>query len=188
MNSGKPTLEFPEMEPETRLWQLILHIAERSQGDPTYGKVKLAKILYFADFSSYRRFGEPITGTSYIKMQYGPVPRVFWDLLEEMEARGDIFVRQEPYYTHDQHRVIAKRDADLTGFTGRDIALVDKIIQDFWGRTATEVSELSHGMAWKVTRLKEPIPYDTAILSDEGITQDDIDSAQELIRDHEWEV
>ncbi len=38
-----PTFEFPDIDPERRLWELILYVAEKSEGDPTFGKVKLAK-------------------------------------------------------------------------------------------------------------------------------------------------
>ena len=78
------TYEFPNLEPHSRLWELILHIARCSEGDSTFGKVKLAKILYYADFASYRDYGQPVTGASYKKLQFGPVPSDFLDILDEM--------------------------------------------------------------------------------------------------------
>jgi hypothetical protein len=177
---NKITIEFPERQPEKRLRELILYLADLSQGDPTFGKVKLAKLLYFADFTSYRLYGVPITGAKYIKMERGPVPAAFLDLLDEMKSTGQIDIRQEPYYNYDQHRVIARQQPDLTIFTGRDIALIDRFVRDFWGKTAKEISELSHDMGWRVANLKEPIPYQASLLSDEGVTREDIDHAQKL--------
>lgn len=181
------TYEFPEMQPQTRLKELILHIADSRLGDSTFGKVKLAKVLYFADFTSFRLFGKPITGITYVKLPRGPVPQSFFEQLDNMEVKGDIFLRVEPYYTYEQHRVIPKREADLTLFSGRDIGLVDKIIHDIAGKSAQQVSELSHTLAWDIFEMNAPIPYEAALLSDEGITEDDIESAKALFTEDGWD-
>lgn len=187
----KVTYEFPQLEPHTRLWQLILHIAQCSEGDPTFGKVKLAKILYYADFTSYRDYGQPVTGASYKKLQFGPVPKDFLDILDEMKNSGEIYIRKEkafPTATRDYDRVLAIHEANLVQFSGRDIALVDRLIRQFWNKSAGEISDQSHGFAWHVVGNNEPIPYSAALLSDEGITDEDIAQAQELIQAYGWDV
>jgi hypothetical protein len=186
MTQHKP-LDFAEMQPQTRLRELILHIADSCLGDSTFGKVKLAKILYFADFTSFRLYGKPVTGATYIKLPRGPVPQDFFEQLETMETNGDIFLRIEPYYTYEQHRIIPKRVADLTLFSGRDIGLVDKIINDIKGKSAQYVSELSHALAWRVVEMNAPIPYEAALLSDEEVTEEDVESANALITEDGWD-
>jgi hypothetical protein len=181
------TYKFPDMHPNQRLQELIVHIADSCLGDSTFGKVKLAKTLYFADFTSFRLYGKPVTGVTYIKLPRGPVPEDFSAQLETMEANGDIFLRVEPYYTYEQHRVIPKREADLTLFSGRDIGLVDKIIHDIAGKSAQYVSELSHSLAWRVVEMNEPIPYEAALLSDEEVTEEDIESAEALFTEDGWD-
>lgn len=185
------TYEFPQLNAHSRIWQLILHVARYSEGDPTFGKVKLAKILYFADFVSYRDYGAPITGARYIKRQLGPVPNDFFDILDEMQGSGEIFIRDEkafPGSTYDYQRVLARRTADLVEFSGRDITVVNDIIKDFWNKSAKEISDLSHGIPWEIVQLQEAIPYELSIISDEALTDDEIAHAQGLIKQHGWDV
>ena len=54
---------------DNKLRELVLYIAVLSEGDPAFGKVKLNKLLFFADFTAYLSFGKPITGHEYQKTQ-----------------------------------------------------------------------------------------------------------------------
>lgn len=54
-DTDAPTFSFPEMDPDRRLAELILYIAEKCERDPNFGATKLNKILTFADFSAYLR-------------------------------------------------------------------------------------------------------------------------------------
>jgi len=51
-----------QAERDKRLRELILLIATRSEGDEPFGAVKLNKLLFYADFFAYVKFGESITG------------------------------------------------------------------------------------------------------------------------------
>ena len=42
--------------------ELVLHISQKCADDPSFGAVKLNKILFFADFASSAHYGTPITG------------------------------------------------------------------------------------------------------------------------------
>lgn len=44
-------------EPQ-RLAELIMFVANRVLGDPMFGLTKVNKVLFFADFESYRRTGQ----------------------------------------------------------------------------------------------------------------------------------
>lgn len=182
MNTRSVQFEFPDMRPHERLWELVIYIAKISEGDKKFGKVKLAKILYFADFESYKRYGKPITGSRYIRWDLGPVPDDYNGLLDEMIARRDIAIRMEqhPHSEHTWMRVMALREANLAHFSGTDIALVRDIIEWLKGKSAKTISQLSHRMAWENAARNEPIPYQASLLSDEPINQDDLDTIQEL--------
>lgn len=181
------TFGSDDLESRERLRQLILFVAERCQADPNFGMTKLVKILYRADFESFARFGRSITGTQYKKLQYGPVSQAALDVRDEMKARGEIAVVKEGYTSHQRNRVVALAMADLSGFTGTDIALLDGVIEMFHGRTATYVSEFSHDRAWQAANYHELIPYEAALLSDEPPTEDDIARAHELSAKYGWE-
>jgi hypothetical protein len=71
----------------------------------------------------------------------------------------------------------------LSLFTPEQIALVDAIIEALRDATAEEVSELSHRMVgWKIVDQNETIPYETIFVSDEPLTEADIERARELAK------
>jgi Protein of unknown function (DUF4065) len=172
-------------ESRERLRELVLFIAERCQDDPTFGATKLNKILFFADFVSFARFGESITGTPYSKLPLGPVPRAVRTVRAQMEAKGEIFITKEGYSPYLRDRVIPLREANLDKLKARDIALIDGVIQAFHGVTATDVSKLSHDRAWKAAEWYETIPYEAAFVSDEPLTERDVIIAHEMIEEYE---
>lgn len=176
--------EFPELEPRRRLRELILYISRISIGDKTFGKVKLAKLLYLSDRASFRRYGVPITGALYRKLAQGPVPKDFFDLLEKMEQDGDIAIAHEPVadVEHDRQRVIALRPVeDLELFSGRDIATVVEVVKQYRNWSGTRLSKLSHGLAWQVVDMNEPISYESGLISDEPVTPEEIEYAREML-------
>jgi hypothetical protein len=102
-----------------------------------------------------------------------------------MEGR-DIVVRSVSYYGKLQHRIVPLRSADLSIFTGEEIALVDDIIKFCWGKNAREMSELSHGKAWQTRYDGDLIPYEAVLLSNEPITVADISRTEEIGRQLNW--
>lgn len=174
---------------EELLRELILYIADRCQSDDTFGLVKLNKILYFSDFASYATHGDPITGVEYMRLPQGPVPRRMRPALVALEEARDIVIKTQKVYDYERERVISLRDANLDSFSASDIAIVDDIINRLWNKTADTVSAMSHMLPWRIAAVdKAPIPYEAALLSNEGVTEDDIRRAEELIREHGWDV
>lgn len=171
-----------------RLRELILYISEKCLEDPTFGATKLNKLLFFADFISYQLRGIPVTGVKYMRLRQGPVPKYMIPIRQEMEKNQEIVLKKHKFYNYEQHRVIALRDPDLSLFSPYDIAFVDEIIREFWGKTGTETSELSHSILWKIAREKEDIPYQAVFLAEPTIDDDDLRKAQELIHEHGWDV
>ena len=75
------------------------------------------------------------------------------------------------------------RPADLAYFDGQEIAIVDDVIDELWGRSATAVGERSLGIQWRTRFDDDSIPYEAAYLSDDPVTLDDRLRADELIQD-----
>jgi len=183
---GEPTYKIERGDGEARLRELILYIADKSAGDVHFGAVKLNKALWLSDFLSFRRYGEPITGVEYIRKPRGPVARRLLPIREDMRRNGEIVLREPRLGNHTQVRVIPTREANLEGFSGRDIALVDEVIGLLRKRTARQASDDSHGIAWRLAGEDQPIPYEAIFLSDEGITPYDVTRTRELSRVHGW--
>ena len=185
---GKEYLEgiMPEFK-EDKFKELVLYIAEKCTDDPTLGATKLNKILYFADFYAYGESGVPITGATYVKLPRGPVPRQLVSVREELSNTGDICMRKDIYHGYPQERMIPIRGANLDLFMAKEIALVDDIIQKLWGINAANISDYTHRLAgWRIAADGDDIPYESVFISDEGLTEDDINRAKELINHFGW--
>ncbi len=159
----------------TKFRELIVYIAERCAADPTFGSVKLNKILFYADFSAYRESGAPISGATYRKLSEGPAPKQLVEARESLIDAGRISMQERPYFGFSQRRPVVARPAavDLSLFTARELELVDEVIEFFWRKSAREVSDYSHREpGWMMAEDLEEIPYQTAHLSAEPIDEE----------------
>lgn len=181
------TFEFAAMDGKARMKELILYISDKCTADPTFGATKLNKILFYTDFTSFARYGEPVSGVEYQKLPQGPAPKQLVPVRDAMQESGELAIKQTQYFARTQNRPVSLREADLAQFSGRDIAMVDQIIDLLWGKTAREVSEMSHRRAWRITHDQESIPYEAVYLSDEDCSPQDVARIAELNREHHWE-
>jgi hypothetical protein len=170
--------------PREKFKELILYVAQQSEGDSTFGATKLNKILFFCDFLSYRAYGESITGQRYFKLPFGPAPRPLLPVVEELIAEGACDKVPRSHYGRPQATIIAKREANLEVFSSRDIALADHVLRQLRDNDATQVSELSHEfIGWQLAGDQEDIPYATIFLGDPRkvtLTQDEVEYGQQL--------
>jgi uncharacterized phage-associated protein len=140
--------------------ELVLYIARRCENDETFAATKLNKLLYYSDFRAFARFGAPITGATYQKIKWGPAPRQYLPVINEMVASGEAEVRKVDYHRRVQDRLIALKDADPDVFAPRELALVDEVIEEFWGRSARAISDESHKQSgWRLAEFGDTIPY-----------------------------
>ena len=168
-------------ETRARMRELVLFIAERCQDDRNFGVTKLNKILFYCDFMAFGKFGKSITGATYNKLPYGPVPTGAESVRQQMEKDGEIFVTLEGYSPFRTKRVVPSRTANLNIFSGPEVALIDGVISALGDATTSQVRDLSHGKAWRSVRMHQPIPYEAVFISDEPYTEADIARAQELV-------
>jgi hypothetical protein len=159
MTKPKPT------DADARLEELMLYVADRCDRHPTFGATKLNKILFIADFLAYARLGAPITGATYQRLPQGPAPRRLVPVRTQLASSGDAVAKTKQVFRKEQKRLVPLREANLGIFTAHEIAIVDEVIAELCGHTATEVSELSHQLpGWLLAENMEEIPYYTALL------------------------
>ena len=173
-----------EFKPE-KFRELVVYICKKSEDDPTFGAIKLNKVLYYADFAAYRVLGKPITGAQYQKLHEGPAPQELLTARSVLINEGEARIETRPYFTGTQKRLVIEdgRDADLDMFAPAELPIVDEIIAYFHGKTAREVSDISHREpGWALAEDREIIPYETAWLSAEPISQGAKDKIDSLVK------
>lgn len=167
---------------DARLAEAILYVASKCHGHAHFGKTKLNKILFFADFNAFRRWGHTITGQQYFRLPYGPVPRRMLPVLASLAQEGHVELERVPTPAGAEHRHLSKRAPDLTHFLPEEIAMLDQIIADFRDLTAAQVSDLSHEfVGWKVFEDRETIPPETVFFDESSPTEFDLDFAARVV-------
>lgn len=177
---GSAPRRSPDYRPD-KFAELIVYISRKCETDKRFGATKLNKLLYYSDFRAYARFGAPITGATYQRIEHGPAPRQYLPVVKRLIARGEVEFENREHFARKQERLIAKRDPDLEVFSDGELELVDGVIQEFWGRNAREVSDKSHKEGWRLVEPGETIPYWTVFVDlDRKPTADDLAWAKRM--------
>lgn len=170
-----------------RFRELIVYASKKCANDPHFGAIKLNKILYHSDFRAFERFGVPLTGVRYQKLQFGPAPKSLLLTRRSLIEEGAIRLDKAPLvWGYEQHRTVALRSPVMSLFSDKEIQLVDEVISDLWGKTGTEVSDASHDVRWRVVNMHDSMPYELAHLSNEEFTSRDRTRTEELATQFGW--
>lgn len=168
--------------------ELIVYIAQKTADDSTWGDTKLNKVLYWADFFGFSHLGHPVTGARYQKLPNGPAPRALKPVREELVEEGAVQTEMKPAGAVKRRRTTSLRDPDLSLFSSDELELVDSLIDQLWGKTAAEVSDLSHtqSVGWQIVDLYDDIPYETALVSMEPPSDDTLALGRKLAAERGW--
>lgn len=152
-----PALNLPKFK------NVLLYILERCAGKPNVGEQVLNKLLYFCDFNYYELYEEHLTGATYRKLPYGPVPQNFKHSLYQMLEDKQVQQIKTEYYTKIQIRYIPLVKADLTELKASDKELIDRVIDQMGDWSTTTIGEYSHSdKPWKATEPNNNIDYELA--------------------------
>lgn len=176
---------MPIAENEKKLAELILYISQKLADDPNFGQVKLNKVLFFADFTSFGKYGITITGAEYQHLDQGPTVYQMLPVQRELKSEEALAIQPTSYWGYSQNRTVNLREPDLSLFSGQEIALVDLWVDRLRPMTAVEVSRLSHETAsWATTSDREIIDPKTVFLSWAPLTAAELRRGQELAAEH----
>jgi hypothetical protein len=167
---------------ERKLAELILYISQKCANDPTFGAVKLNKILCFSDFLFYAYNDRGITNVEYQKLPNGPAPRRLIPVRDELIKNGDLAIQEVVLKSgRTQKRTVNLRKPNLDIFTGAEIAQVDRVIESMQDVNAELASDISHNLVgWLVTEEGETIPYNTIYFANPPLTEEEAHRAREL--------
>ena len=166
---------------DEKLRELILYIADLSSQDIHFGAIKLNKLLFYADFLAYQRFGQSITGQEYQALPQGPAPRRLKPILERMQRNGDLRIQPTRRFNRIQKRPVVGRGADLSKFSNEERDLIRETIARFWNMNATQISEESHMfLGWQLASEGETIPYSSVLIGNRKPTEREMRKAYAL--------
>ena len=149
------------MQFDQNKFKSLLHYIVWKTGDADgFGATKLYKVLWFSDARAYMLQGEPITGETYVREKYGPLPRHALSLIDELSREGAIRVTADVYFGKSIRHFHSLRLPDKLALTDRQREIVEYWIKHIADEhTAASISEESHDYAWEIATLGEEIPY-----------------------------
>lgn len=155
-------IHIPQQKIE-KFKQVLLYILNKVGAKPNIGQTALYKLLYFIDFDYYEKHEDQLMGLTYIKNTFGPTPREFKTVMDEMIAQGEIDSVRAKHFAHEQKKYLPVVESDLSQFTAQEIAMVDSVLRRYSDFSASKLSELSHeDTPWQMADDKENIDYEFA--------------------------
>ncbi len=152
-----PTLQVNKFK------NVLLYILERCAGKPNVGETVLYKLLYFCDFNYYELYEEHLTGATYRKLPYGPVPQKLDTIIVQMIEKGQLQRVKTEYRGYPQTRYLPLEKADLTELRASEKDVIDRVIEQMSDWSAAMLSNYSHGdKPWKASKDGEDINYELA--------------------------
>jgi len=168
-----------------KLKNITHYICEKCSDPNKLGTTKLNKILWLIDCISYEKTGKSVTKATYIKRQYGPVPKEILEVKNELQKEGKIAIRKDFVCGRIvQEKLISLKEPDINGFTSKEISLSDSIIADIcFNHTAKSISELTHDEIWEAAEIGEQLPLFVVFARNNGeINENDISWAKEKLK------
>ena len=148
--------------------QVLLYILSQVGGKPNVGQTVLFKLLYFIDFDYYEKYEEQLMGLTYIKNHYGPTPKEFIKVIEEMKHDQQIEELQSKYFKYEQRKYLPLIEPDLSSHSARDIKHIDEVLERLADKSARELSDYSHGdLPWLAHEENEEIDYESVFYRNE---------------------
>lgn len=124
--------------------QTINYLARKEGGK--INKLKLIKLIYFAERYHLRKHGRPIINDTYFAMQHGPVPSLVKDLAE----MSDFLEPYEKEYAQEfirpgeLHFVDSLTEVDEDLFSDSELEALDFAYREFGDLTQYQLVDLTH--------------------------------------------
>lgn len=139
---------------------IIEMIKNGADDDGRITKTKLAKLIYLTDFGWYYHNLESMTGARYRKMQQGPVPNIYFSVVDELFESGIVNIN-------------LKKDAQMIELTDagnmvktdklstKEKDFIKKIAKKWKSSRTVEIVRFTHEqLPYKICSNGEIIPYE----------------------------
>ncbi len=171
MKSVKPAVRF-----KFDLDKLIASIGYfASEKIPDLSKLKVCKLLYYADKEHLIKYGRPIIGDIYYHLDNGPIPSKSLDIMNEVINRDEVYlksgeisnqekftqflkVHKSPLSRHPTFQL--KREPDFGCLSESEMEALTAILEKYGSLKPGELIERTHQEApWRQSPSNSEIDY-----------------------------
>lgn len=110
-------------------------------------KVKMNKLLFYADFSNFRKNGYSMSGIQYRAIPYGPVPNNFNSIFEFLAEEDYINISYTTFpdgNTGEKFSPFSTHPFNPALFSKTELDILESVAKKFANTTTAEMIELSH--------------------------------------------
>lgn len=160
-----------DIEADRKRLFMLMQLLLASVGEALY-KMAILKLLFYVDFSYYRKAGHSVSGWRYARLPYGPVPDNYKELLCKGEESGLFISTMDAEELGE--RLSLPEDFDLDQVKGEfspsELEVVELVVEKLGHRSASELSMMTHEeTAWLETAPATIIPWDYAFSLKHGV-------------------
>ena len=149
-----------QLTPKEKIEALVAYICSKVPKELS-GIIKLNKIIWFSEIETMYQTWEPLTGFTFIKKEFGPVPYNI-DIIIEDEVRNGVLKKNyvgklpngKDYY---QFETIEVSDVKCF-FSDEQVEIINKQIELYKLKPALELSIISHDSVWAALQDGDIIP------------------------------
>ncbi len=110
-------------------------------------KTKLANLLYLADFAWYYTHKQSMSGMTYRRLAFGPVPDSYFSVIEEMEGDGELNITQvarDDYHMYEMEETRASKKEALHLISKKELELIKNIWKRWEDAKTEEIVRFTH--------------------------------------------
>lgn len=159
----------------------LVHYIVHSCDPKQLGAIRLNKALWYIDVLAYQTTGVPVTGETYRRRQFGPVPGSIMPVLDTLARDGKILIKRAEY-AYETTKFFSLEDPDEAALTTAEKRLASVVLDALLERSANAISERTHDVIWRAARDGEEIPlYATLVAVPGEVTPEMFEWADEVI-------
>lgn len=146
---------------KTKFENAVLYLAR--YGGTDVGKKKLAKLLYFIDFTLYEMRKKSLTEMKYTKRDFGPMPepKLFYSALKELQRKKLITIEKPNNYGLEM--IVSKKEPDMKDFDEKEREILQQITEKYRLENAGHLERIAQDEPpYKMVKQGENIPYHLA--------------------------
>ena len=157
--------------------EVLLYVLNKVGSKANVGKTVLYKLLYFIDFDFYEKYEEQLVGATYMRNKHGPTPREFIKIVDRMKNEKKLVQVTDEYFDYEQTKYLPTEKPDLEHLSGRELEMIDEVLDRLSDMNANQLSEYSHkDVPWMTTEEGENIEYEAVFYrTPEYSVRDDVD-------------
>lgn len=165
---------------------------------PDLDKLKAVKLIYLADKYHLTRYGKPIVGDTYVRLDYGPVPSKALDIINDVQDNRPVSYESgksnkdkfEEFLVIKKRRFgrypifLSKKDPDLNCLSESELEAIEETIKKYGQYSPIELIDITHkDSSWLKTAKNEEIDYRLFFDSEPGAKEGALEYMETLSED-----